>query len=152
MINEQMPPLVTGEKKLTDISFCFDVSDVYGDFGESGSDISYTIFWFSKKKIASKQVSISDLESELNSKKKVKMVMILVQNAQKEQIYDALSEISRKKGICSPIIELENAILYFPELRYSDLGLLAFLCEQKVNIKKYNLSMTSCRLIGGRCV
>ena len=75
---------------------------------------------------------------------------IAVMWCMKKEIYSVISNVSRLKGICSPFIELENSIMYFPQLSYSDLGFLKYLCEQK-NMKNYKLHIvSSCR--GGKYV
>ena len=104
--------------------------------------------YIKKNKSIEKKMSLEEVEELLSNKCNFKMVVI-VSNMKKE-IYSVISNVSRLKGICSPFIELENSIMYFPQLSYSDLGFLKYLCEQK-NMKNYKLHIvSSCR--GGKYV
>ena len=152
MINEQKESLMAKEDKKSDISFCFEVLDVDEFMEDDNCAKSYTIFLVTKKRVSKEVMSLAELKLEMSRNQKIKMVMILFENNQRKYIHDMFCEISREKGICSPIIELDKGMLYFPELRYSDLGLLMFLCERNIDNKDYRLFMSSGNLIGGRYV
>ena len=108
----------------------------------------FRVILFKKNKSIEKKMSLEEVEELLSNKCNFKMVVI-VSNMKKE-IYSVISNVSRLKGICSPFIELENSIMYFPQLSYSDLGFLKYLSEQK-NMKNYKLHIvSSCR--GGKYV
>lgn len=108
----------------------------------------FRVILFKKNKSIEKKMSLEEVEELLSNKCNFKMVVI-VSNMKKE-IYSVISNVSRLRGICSPFIELENSIMYFPQLSYSDLGFLKYLCEQK-NMKNYKLHIvSSCR--GGKYV
>ena len=101
----------------------------------------YRVNLFKNRKVMEKKLSLNMLEELLSNECKYQMVTINVRK-EKKDIYIIISKVSKKKGICSPFIEMEDCILYFPQLRYSDLDLLRYLCEQK-KIEGYRLLMVS---------
>lgn len=80
----------------------------------------------------------SEIEKLLIGKQKYKMVAIF--SEKKEEIYSMLSNVSQAKGICSPFIEVESGIMYFPQLTYSDVGFLKSLCDQR-ELKDYKIRL-----------
>ena len=105
--------------------------------------LTYFVILLTKNKILTELLSLDELENELLQIRNLKMVFISVPNTKRASIYKILNKISKKRGTCSPLIEIDKAIIYFPQLRYSDLGLLRFLCQQNKNIKEYKLLMAS---------
>lgn len=74
----------------------------------------FRVILFKKNKSIEKKMSLEEVEELLSNKCNFKMVVI-VSNMKKE-IYSVISNVSRLKGICSPFIELENSIMYFPAI------------------------------------
>lgn len=101
----------------------------------------YSVLFFKDKKIKKKYLLPVQFKEELIKLRKCKLVSISVRNRDKNQIYKIIGEVSRKKGICAPILELADAIIYFPQLNYSDIGLLRHLCEENGNMLDYKLLM-----------
>lgn len=101
----------------------------------------YRVNLFKKKAVIEKKLSLDAIEDLLSNKWKYQMISIDCKEDKKD-IYRVIGKVSKKNGICSPFIELENCIIYFPQLRYSDLDLLKYLCEQR-KIERYRLLMVS---------
>ncbi len=96
---------------------------------------------FSKKRVVKKRLSIPELQYTLLKNNNYRIVLIS-SNGCKNSIYNMLGTVSEIKGVSSPFLEDNNNILYFPKLRYSDLGLIRHFCdlEQK---REYKLRMVS---------
>ena len=101
----------------------------------------YRISFIKNEKIVQKELSLDKMEALLTNKCKYQMVIIHLKEDKKE-IYSILGKVSKKNGMCAPFIELEDGVMYFPQLRYSDLDLLKYLCEQR-KMKRYKLLMVS---------
>lgn len=110
------------------------VEDVFGNN-------EYSVLLFKNRKIEKKYLSLMRFKEELIKLRKCKIVSISVVNRDKNQIYKIISEVSRKKGVCAPMLELADAIIYFPQLSYSDIGLLRYLCEKNREMLDYKLLM-----------
>lgn len=104
-------------------------------------NIECSVLLFKNRKIEKKYLSPLQIKEELIKLRKCKAVSISVRNRDKNQIYKIISEVSRKKGVCAPMLELADAIIYFPQLNYSDIGLLRFLCEKNGDMPDYKLLM-----------
>lgn len=102
---------------------------------------NYRVNLLKNRKVVQKELSLDKIEELLTNKCKYQMVTIYSKEEKKE-IYSIIGKVSKKNGICSPFIELEDCVMYFPQLRYSDLDLLRYLCEQR-KIKRYKLLMVS---------
>lgn len=94
-----------------------------------------------KDRVVEKELSIEQIEKLLSNDCNYKMIKIFPQK-NKGEIYNVFRKVAKIKGVCAPFLELEDSIIYFPMLRYSDLDLLRYLCENS-RIKKYKLLMTS---------
>ncbi len=101
--------------------------------------IIYSVFFFGKGIIKKRDLSLLQLQEELFRLRKCKMVSVFVRKKDKLQIFKIISEVSRRRGICAPMLEIDDAIIYFPQLNYSDLGLLRYLCEKDHNMSDYKL-------------
>lgn len=132
------------------MTFIFDVYECENMNDQNEEEKLYSTYFVSSKKRERKVLSIMELEKEIRNCRRVKMIMI--ENGVYGEVYSLLCKISKERGICSPIIELEKALLFFPELRYSDMGLLDYICEQNSDIKNYSLKMSGSGLIGGAYV
>ncbi|RHV65874.1 hypothetical protein DXB18_08340 [Clostridium sp. OM02-18AC] len=94
-----------------------------------------------KGKIKEMKLSFNELEKLMSSKCKYQMIFI-DSKEQKNLICSLINKVSKIKGVCSPFIERDDGIIYFPQLRYADVGLLKYLCEQR-KIEKYKLFLAS---------
>ena len=104
--------------------------------------IAFNVSFYNKKNIETKELTLKQLEIEIIQNKNSKMIIIETKEY-KEYIYGVLGKISKNKGFCSPFIEEPNCIVYFPMLRYSDLGLIKYFCDQR-KMKNYRLLIASC--------
>ncbi len=113
----------------------------YVDQNSIETEAEMRVSFFSKNKVVKKRFSIQELQEALLKNNNFKMVLIS-SNDDKNSIYNMLRSVSEIKGFSSPFLEDINNILYFPKLRYSDLGLIRCFCdlEQK---KEYKLQMVS---------
>lgn len=110
-------------------------------FIPNSSSRNYRVNLLKNGKVIVKELSLDKIEELLTNKCKYKMITIYLKEEKKE-IYSIIGKVSKKNGICSPFIELEDCIMYFPQLRYYDLDLLRYLCEQR-KIERYKLLMVS---------
>lgn len=103
-------------------------------FDESMDETMFFSVKFVKgRKVTAKTLSGKEIIRELSQKSNYKMVLISVREEEKPFVFKALNEVSKVKGYSDPIVEVEKAIMYFPKLRYSDLGLLKYLCDRSMN-------------------
>ena len=100
----------------------------------------HTVF-YSKKMLVKKCLTYEQLKHELINSSGFMMISIATNECKKE-IYSVLGAVSKYNGISAPFIEIQNNIIYFPKLRYSDLGLIKHLCELN-NMKEYRLLLAS---------
>lgn len=110
-------------------------------FLPSPSSKKYRVNLFKNKKITQKELSLDEMERLLSNKCKCQMITINSKE-DKKKIYGIIGKASKRNGSCSPFIEVEDCIMYFPQLGYSDLDLLKYLCEQR-KIERYKLLMAS---------
>lgn len=139
-------------KETKDISFCknqerglsfiFDVSVIDDTHIRKDEEQLYTTFFVSRKKTNMKELSLGELEKEIRDCVHAKMIMIMKKEDRVYEVRELLNKLSKERGICSPVIEMDRAILYFPKLRYSDMGLLDYICIHNLNLDKYSLKMT----------
>lgn len=100
---------------------------------------NFELILYKKNKIKKIKLSFNELEEFLINKCNYQMVFI-TSRERKKDIYNLINKVSKKRGICAPFIELDAGVMYFPQLKYADVGLLRYLCEQE-KIKKYKLLM-----------
>lgn len=93
----------------------------------------FSVKFVKGRKVTAKTLSGKEIIRELSQKSNYKMVLISVREEEKPFVFKALNEVSKVKGYSDPIVEVEKAIMYFPKLRYSDLGLLKYLCDRSMN-------------------
>lgn len=136
------------EKKQRNLSFVFEVSDKNDDLARRTEEQIFTTFFVSRKKTEMRSLSVEELETEICDCDYAKMIMIMTKGDSANKIRELLNKISKERGVCSPIIEKDRAIMYFPKLRYSDMGLLEYICEHKANLDNCSLRMTGSKLIG----
>lgn len=130
---------MSNDSKKVNIYDCESQSAEEMDFFISLSSV-YRVFIYKKNKAVEKRMTPSEIEKLLIGKQKYKMVAIF--SEKKEEIYSMLSNVSQAKGICSPFIEVESGIMYFPQLTYSDVGFLKSLCEQR-ELNDYKIRLVS---------
>lgn len=109
--------------------------------GSMHEDKVFSVDFVSRRKIITKILSQKEFVNELVNRNNYKMVFISVNNADEIFVFKALNEVTKVQGVSAPIIEVGGTIMYFPKLRYSDLGLLRVLCDK--NMKDYRLLMAS---------
>lgn len=136
------------EKKQRNLSFIFEVSVKNDDLARKTEEQIFTTFFVSRRKTDMKSLSVGELETEIRDCDYAKMIMIMTKEDGVYKIRELLNRISKERGVCSPIIEKDRAIMYFPKLRYSDMGLLEYICEHKANLDKCSLRMTGSKSIG----
>lgn len=131
------------EKKYRQVKIIDDNNGIIGEtlFIQNSSSRLFKVNLFSSNVIIEKEISSDKLEELLKGRCKYKMVSI-ASKRNKKGIYSVLNKVSKANGVCSPFVELEDSILYFPQLRYSDFGLIRHLCEQK-ELQKYKLLIVS---------
>lgn len=132
------------EKKDKGLSFIFDVSGVEDNKRER----LFTTFFASRRKIMMKELPLDELKTEIRGCRHVKMIMIMIEDKCADEVSELLNNVSKERGICSPVIEVNKAIMYFPELKYSDMGLLDYICKQNSDLDDYSLKMSGSSLIG----
>lgn len=115
----------------------------YYEIKHSNCDLTKKIkvVFYSKKKIVRKELDREELVNMLLKKSIFRMVSICVCDS-KEIVYGVLSEVSAIRGVASPFVLRQDNIIYFPQLRYSDLGLIKYMCENE-KMEKYKLLMAS---------
>ncbi len=99
------------------------------------------VSFMTKDKTIEKNLTMSQLENALGDDKKYKLINIDMGNFRKD-IYCVIGNVSEHKGICAPFLETCNNIIYFPKLRYSDVGLLRYICDSEI-VGDYKLLMAS---------
>ena len=134
------------------LSFIFDVSVIGDKHIMKNKNQLYTTFFVSRKKTDMKELSLGELEAEIRDCAHAKMIMIMTKEDCAYEVRELLNKLSKERGICSPVIEKDRSILYFPKLRYSDMGLLEYICMHNVNLDKFSLKMTGSKLVGGMYV
>lgn len=132
------------EKKDKGLSFIFDVSGVE----DNKKERLFTTFFVSRRKIMMKELPLDELKTEIRGCRRVKMIMIMIEDKCTDEVSELLNNVSKERGICSPVIEVNKAIMYFPELKYSDMGLLDYICKQNLDLDDYSLKMSGSSLIG----
>lgn len=140
------------EQEERSLSFIFEVSLIDDNHIRKNGNQFFTTFFVSTKKTDMKELSLGELEAEIRDCAHAKMVMIMAKEDCAYKVRELLNKLSKERGICSPVIEKGRSILYFPKLRYSDMGLLEYICMQNVNLDKYSIKMTGSKLIGGMYV
>lgn len=148
-MGKKMKDYSAGRKDEQSLSFVFEISCESDKYIKKDKEQLYTTFFVSKKKKEMKELSLEELENEIRGCKNAKMILIQKRKACLYEVRAILDRISKERGICSPIIEMDRAIMYFPELRYSDMGLLDYICKQNGDLDDYSLKMTGSSLIGG---
>ncbi len=73
-----------------------------------------------------KDLTMEQLERAVVNTKKYKFIIIDTKNCRND-VYGVIGNISKHKGICAPFLETYHSIIYFPKLRYSDVGLLQYM-------------------------
>ena len=134
------------------LSFIFEVSVIGDNYIKKNENRLFTTFFVSRTKKDMKELSLGELETEIRDCAHAKMIMIMTKEDYAYEVRELLNKLSKERGICSPVIEKDRSILYFPQLRYSDMGLLEYICMHNVNLDKYSLKMTGSKLIGGMYV
>lgn len=130
---------MSNDSKKVNIYDCESQSAEEMDFFISFSSV-YRVFIYKRSKSVEKRMTPDEIIKLLTGKKKYKMIAIYTE--EKKEIYSILSNVSLTRGICSPFIEVESGIMYFPQLTYSDIGFLKSLCEQR-ELKDYKIRLVS---------
>jgi len=99
------------------------------------------VSFVTKDKTIEKDLTMEQLESALVDTKKYKFINIDTENCRND-VYGVISNVSTHKGVCAPFLETYHNIIYFPKLRYSDVGLLKYICDSNI-VGDYKLLMAN---------
>ncbi len=110
------------------------------DVNQSSAEMEVEILvsLFSKNRVVKKKLSMQELQNILLKNNNYRIVLISSNDG--NNIYRLLGTVSKIKGFSSPFLEDENNILYFPKLRYSDIGLIRYFCNLE-HKNEYKLRM-----------
>lgn len=111
-------------------------------FTREYSNAKLLVQFYSQKKNVEKKMTADELREELLKNHLHKMISVNC-SMDRDDVFSFFADVSSRKGICSPIVEIEDKFLFFPQLKYSDIGLLSQICVQRFGEEKFNIVLAS---------